>query len=157
MTNVKNCPIGKLFTLLNFARKSKNFLLRNIFVSDHWFGVKLTFKIIFFYKVTLFPCLCLYFISLFVVTLFPCSDFYFIALFVATLLPCLCFHFIYLLWKPVDLILMNIKVQRINYQFTPKPFKNCFGDIKDDTPLFRKKSFIKIFFPGNDTQPQHSG
>jgi hypothetical protein len=150
MTNVTNCPIGELFTLLNFAPKSKNFLLRNIFVSDHWFGVKLRFKIISCMKWS-------YFISLFVVTLFPCSDFYFIALFVATLLPCLCFHFIYLLWKPVDLILMNIKVQRINYQFAPKPFKNCFGDIKDDTPLLRKKSFIKISFPGNDTQPQHSG
>jgi hypothetical protein len=53
MSNVKNCPIEKLLTLLNFAQKSKNFLLRNIFVADHLFGVKLTFMIIFLYEVKL--------------------------------------------------------------------------------------------------------
>jgi hypothetical protein len=51
---------------------------------------------------------------------------------------------------------MNIKVQRINYQFTPKPFKNCFGDIKDDTPLLRKKSFIKISCIARDILVRHT-
>ena len=83
MTNVTNCPIGELFTLLNFAPKSKNFLLRNIFVSDHWFGVKLRFKIIFLYEVKLlyFP-VCSYFISLFRFLLYCPVCSYFIALFV---------------------------------------------------------------------------
>jgi hypothetical protein len=65
-----------------------------------------------------------YFIALFVATLFPCLDFYFIALFVATLLPCLCFYFMSPLLKPVDLILMKTKVQRITYHCSPKAFKN---------------------------------
>jgi hypothetical protein len=65
-----------------------------------------------------------YFIALFVTTLLPCLDFYFIALFVATLLPCLCFYFMSPLLKPVDLILMKTKVQRITYHCSPKDFKN---------------------------------
>jgi hypothetical protein len=83
-----------------------------------------------------------YFIALFVATLFPCLDFYFISPFVATLLPCLCFYFMSPLFKPVDLILMKAKVQKIT--FVPL-FSKCFqkqtttnNDRKDDTPLFRK-------------------
>ncbi len=112
---------------------------------------------IFLFVATLFSCLNFYFIALFIATLLTCLYFHFIALFVTTSFPCLCFFFIYLLWKPVDLIFMERKMWRITYHFTPKSFKNCFGDIKDDIPLFRRKSLIKISFPGNDTQPQHSG
>ncbi len=113
-----------VFAILKLVQESKNFLLQNIFVSDHRFGYKQMYQSIIGHFSVL-------------ATLFFCWEFCFIFLFESTLLPCLWFL-----------------IKRITNHFTPKSFKNCLGDVKDDSPLFRKKSVIK--FPSLQMTHNHN-